>query len=90
MKQTNTSNKTLEGLCKSCGKESTFIYIGQMGDKTEMIQLYNCKSCGSSIAEQSIRLKCFMEQYDGQHCKNMGCDGYGKHFCHTPEYRTKK
>ena len=85
----NTSNKTLEGKCNNCKKESTFIYIGQMGDKTQMIQLYNCKSCGSSIAEQSIRLKCYLKEYDNKYCKRKLCDGYKELFCHIPRYKVK-
>jgi len=47
---TENIEQILSGICPSCGKESTFNYIGEQElINRPAIHLYDCNSCNSSI-----------------------------------------
>ena len=85
---TKEIKNSLEGRCR-CGAETTFTHIGKMAEKDKVIELYVCRSCSTSIAENSIRKKCYLLKYDGAHCKELKCTGYDVKFCYTPEFKIK-
>lgn len=49
----------MKGICPSCGKKTTFVYIGEQEGALEYLGKrvfwYNCCSCGTTVSKESIK-----------------------------------
>lgn len=47
--------ETLTGVCPTCHRCATFAYVGPQRDDGNVIHLYNCGECGSTVSGRRIR-----------------------------------